>query len=378
MKIHKIHIVNLRNHADNLIELSPSTNIIHGLNGSGKTTILESVALASHSKSFQPTDDKNLIRWAENRYFVNVFADYDMDIAYEISINYNRGSRKQINSSKGENLYPKDIIGEMPIVILTPDYKAITFGSPQDRRQFIDTVLSQASKYYVDAILKQKKYLKHRNAILGQFAREHRIDEKLLATATDFFISYSSDVIYKRFQFINEFIPFFKQSYAEITDSAELVELRYKPDNIEFSPSAKIEKSEITEQLVKASKNLYQNELRRGTTLFGPQKDDIDIFINQGLAKDAASQGQHKSLLISLKFAEFEFLKTVVRETPIILLDDIFSELDAARSQKVLELLLTKNAQTLITVTEPDKFLNWQKDKSNFKIISLSEGRIVT
>ena len=182
----------------------------------------------------------------------------------------------------------------------------------------------------------------------------------------------------KRFQFINEFIPFFKQSYSEITDSAELVDLRYKPDNIEFSQLAKIEKSEITEQLVRASKNLYQNELRRGTTLFGPQKDDIDIFINQGLAKDAASQGQHKSLLISLKFAEFEFLKTVVRETPIILLDDIFSELDAARSQKVLELLLTKNAQTLITVTEPDKFLNWQKDKSNFKIISLSEGRIVT
>ncbi|MBE2188307.1 MAG: DNA replication and repair protein RecF [Desulfobulbaceae bacterium] len=378
MKIHKIHIVNLRNHADNLIELSPLTNIIHGSNGSGKTTILESVALASHSKSFQPTDDKNLIRWDENRYFVNVFADYDLEVPYEISINYNRGSRKQINSSKGENLFPKDIIGEMPIVILTPDYKAITFGSPQDRRQFIDTVLSQASKYYVDAILKQKKYLKHRNAILGQFAREHKIDEKLLATATDFFISYSSDVIYKRFQFIKEFIPFFKQSYAEITDSVEIVDLQYKPDNIAFSQFAKIEKSEITEQLVKASKNLYQNELRRGTTLFGPQKDDIDIFINQGLAKDAASQGQHKSLLISLKFAEFEFLKTVVRETPIILLDDIFSELDAVRSQKVLELLLTKNAQTLITVTEPDKFIKLQNDKTNFKIISLSEGRIVS
>lgn len=377
MKIKKIHIINLRNHADNYIELSPHTNIIHGPNGSGKTTILESVALASHSKSFQPTEDKNLIRWDSERYFVHIMADYDLDVPYEISINYNRGSRKQINSSKGDNLLPKDLIGEMPIVILTPDYKAITFGSPQDRRQFIDTVLSQASRYYVDAIIKQKKYLKHRNALLSNYAREQKIDQKLLSTATEFFISFSCDVIFKRFQFIREFMPFFEKSYELIANSDEFVELKYQPDNINFKIDDKIEKSEIMEQLHFASKKLYHNELRRGTTLFGPQRDDFDIYVNKGLAKDAASQGQHKSLLIALKFAEFEFLKTVVRETPIILLDDIFSELDVNRAQKVLELLMTKNAQTLITVTEPDKFMKLDLSTTDLKVISVKDGKIL-
>lgn len=376
MKVKQLHIVNLRNHTDTKIGFSDSTNIIYGLNGSGKTTILEAIAIAAHSKSFQPTEDKNLIKYNQDHYFVEVNAEYDLLAQYKVSVLYKRGQRKQMSSSLGQNLLPKQLIGEMPIVILTPDYKSITFGSPQDRRQFLDTVLSQSSKTYLDAIFKQKKYLKHRNALLSQFAKEGTLDKNLLASVTDFFIKFSAEVVFKRNRFLSEFVDHLRTSYNMISESSESIEIIYKPDSLQVLDVLSNNKIRIEEELKSISSQVYQNELKRGTSLFGPQKDEIDMFINGGLVKEVASQGQHKSLLISLKFAEFEYLKSKSREIPIILLDDIFSELDSNRAFHVLNLLTEKKAQTFITITEPERFMNFKSDSNVFNYVKISDGKI--
>ncbi len=376
MKVKQLHIVNLRNHSDTKIDFCDSTNIIYGLNGSGKTTIMEAIAIGAHSKSFQPTEDKNLIKYNHDHYFVDVKAEYDLLAPYKVSVLYKRGQRKQISSSLGQNLLPKELIGEMPIVILTPDFKSITFGSPQDRRQFLDTVLSQSSKAYLDAILKQKKYLKHRNALLSQYAKDGTLDKNLLASVTEFFVKFSSEVIFRRNRFLTEFVDYLQLSYNMISGSTETVEIAYKPDPLDNPVELLKDPTSIAEVLKDIATQIYHNELKRGTSLFGPQKDDIDMFINGGLAKEVASQGQHKSLLISLKFAEFEFLKSKSREVPIILLDDIFSELDSNRALHVLDIISEKKAQTFVTVTEPDRFLNFKSDSNVFNLIKISDGKL--
>jgi DNA replication and repair protein RecF len=378
MFVEKIKIQNFRNHIDSEVELSPMINVISGNNGSGKTSILETLSILSLSKSFLPTSDVNLISYGCGFYNLASFAISDLEINYKISLRYNGSGRKIINSTFGDNLLPKDIIGEMPVVILSPDYKTITFGSPADRRQFIDSVLSQSTKIYVDNALKLKKYLKQRNAILSAYIKDGRLDHKLLDTITELFIFTGADVIQRRSKFINEFKPFFKESFKKISQALEVVELNYNPDGFERNFFTKnISRNDVIERYKELAANLRNQELRRGTTLFGPQKDDFEILINGGLAKEAASQGQHKTLLISIKLAEYEFLKNIRNETPVFMLDDIFSELDDERSYNVTGLIASLQCQSIITVTNPEKFRQYIDLKDKINLIRVTNGEIV-
>lgn len=348
-------------------------NVFHGLNGSGKTSILESISVCSFSKTFLPVSDQSLVRFGENTYNIRLSATNDLNVPYKISINYTRGSKKQIKSSLGDNLLPKDIIGEIPLVILSPDYKSITFGSPQDRRDFIDRLLCQAGKIYFEELAKTKRILKQRNNILTNYKLNRQIDLTLFDVWTNEFINAATEVAIRRFLFLKDFQPIFKSKYSFISDSDEKVGLEYVPDSIKInSQTTKISKEEILNYYKQAFNSLKEEELRRGTTLFGPQKDDIRITINGATAKEVASQGQHKSLLISLKFAEFNFLLEKRAETPIILLDDIFSELDNARIEKVFLLLKELNAQSFITITNADflKELLLDQKISNFYFVN--------
>jgi DNA replication and repair protein RecF len=353
-------------------------NVISGKNGAGKTSILEALSILSLSKSFQPTSDVNLICYGTGFYNLASFAKSDLEINYKISLRYNGSGRKIINSTFGDNLLPKEIIGEMPVVILSPDYKVITFGTPADRRQFIDSVLSQSTKIYVDDALKLKKYLKQRNAILSAYIKDGRLDNKLFETITELFIFTGADVIQRRSKFINEFKPFFKDSFKKISQELEEVELNYNPDGFDRNFFNKnITRNDVIERYKVLASNLRNQELRRGTTLFGPQKDDFEILINGGLAREAASQGQHKTLLISIKLAEYEFLKNIRNETPIFMLDDIYSELDDERSYNVTGLIASLKCQSLITVTNHEKFRQYSDLKDKINLISVFKGEIV-
>jgi DNA replication and repair protein RecF len=379
MIVEKIKIQNFRNHIDSEIELSPMINVISGKNGAGKTSILEALSILSLSKSFLPTSDSNLINYDGSFYNLASFAKSDLELNYKISLRFNGSGRKIINSTFGDNLLPKDIIGEMPVVILSPDYKVITFGTPADRRQFIDSVLSQSTKIYVEDALKLKKYLKQRNAILSSYIKEGKIDFKLLDIITELFILTGADVIQRRSKFINEFKPFFKKSFKKITQEFEEVELNYNPDGFERNFFIKyINRNDVIERYKELAVNLKNQELRRGTTLFGPQKDDFDILINGGLAREAASQGQHKTLLISIKLAEYDFLKNIRNETPIFMLDDIYSELDDERSYNVTGLIASLQCQSLITVTNTEKFRTYSDFKDKLNLISVIKGEIVS
>ncbi len=373
MYIKSLKLSNVRNHTETSAHFSPGLNIIYGLNGVGKTSLLEAISLCSLSKSFLAVPDAALINKFKDFLFVRCEAENSLGIEYFVKVQYQKGQKKVFSNSYGDNQLPKNIIGEMPVVILSPDYKTLTFGAPEDRRQFLNTILSQSSKKYIDSVLKNKKYLKQRNKILADRKQNIKIDMNLLQILTDMFISSSAEIVIARDNFIKEFEVYFSNVYKEISAGKESVELKYSPYGLS---DTQLEKDSIIQKYNEIFLDNIDEELRRGTSSFGPQKDELKIFINDGLSKQYASQGQHKSLLISLKFAEFFFLKEVKKETPIVLLDDIFSELDSERSEKVLDYIRTNKAQTFITVTNADYINKYVKPSDNCFYFHVDSGTI--
>ncbi|MFH1051878.1 MAG: AAA family ATPase, partial [bacterium] len=205
MKISGITIENVRNHLGTSIDLDFGLNVFYGLNGAGKTSILEAVSICGFSKSFLPVLDSSLINTGNNSYSVMAKAVSDNDIPYKISVTYEKSKRKRISSTIGDNLLAKDIIGEMPMVILSPDYKSITFGSPEHRRSFVDRLLSQASKIYIEDLMNYKRALKQRNSLLSDFASGRKFELSHLKPWTELLIKTGSDIMLKRLAFLDEF-----------------------------------------------------------------------------------------------------------------------------------------------------------------------------
>ncbi len=377
MKIKKVLINNLRNHKRTEIGFGKNLIVFYGNNGAGKTTLLESIALCSFTKSFVGVSDSSLIANGENLYKVSLEALNDLDVPYKVAVYYEKGKKKQINSTLGDNLLPKDIIGEIPIVILSPDNKNITYGSPESRRQFVDKLLSQASKIYIDELINFRKALKQRNRLLYRAKLEHTLNYDMLEPWTDILIKSSVEIIHRRFKFIEEFIGEFKKYYSDVSFNKENVDLEYIPNGFKEKINNKtFTKTFINSRLRENFYNHQDDEFRRGVTLFGPQKDEFKISINNGLAKDYASQGQHKSLLISIKLAEFEFLKEKRKETPIVLFDDIFSELDDERMLSVFNLIIKNSAQSFITITEIEKINRIIENINDFAFYKIENGKV--
>jgi len=376
MKISSLRINDVRNHRNTEIDLNEGLNVFYGLNGAGKTTVLESIAICGFSKSFLPVPDSSLINSSRESYSISARALNDIGIPYRISVLFERGKRKRISSTFGDNLLAKDIIGEMPVVILSPDFKAITFGSPDFRRQFTDRLLSQASKIYIEELYNYRRALRQRNSLLSSSKIEKPFDFSQITPWTDVLIKSGAEIILRIIKFVEEFKRLFSKIYKSVSNGKENVRLEYVPNGFEEEKKVEIEYSFFVDKL----KNLFdvhrEDEYRRGVTLFGPQKDDLKIFINGGVAREFASQGQHKSLLISLKLAEFDFLKDKKQETPVVLLDDIFSELDEERIKIVFDLVWKNSAQTFITVANPEGIRQIVSDSSKCGFFKVKDGLV--
>lgn len=374
MIIEKIIIKNLRNHSYTEGSFYSGNNFIFGENGAGKTTILEAISLAALSKSFVQNADQSLIKNGEQGYSIAINSRSDSGSAYMINIIYEPGKRKKIKNTFGDNLLPKDIIGIIPCVVLSPDDKSITGGAPSERRSFVDRIISQLSKKYLEDLIHLKNVLKQRNSVLSNYHESPNDD--LLDLWTDKLINIARDIIFKRASFTVDFADYFTKEYELVAENKETAEFAYLPDsNDKIYVRDSLSKEEISNLLKKRLDKLYKIEKIRGISLFGPQKDDFSIRINGGTAKEYASQGQHKSLLVSLKFAEYKYLKNLKNENPVILLDDIFSELDEHRALNVFKIIEQLNAQSFVTITELERIKPLHALK-RFKTLEINEGTI--
>ena len=275
-----------------------------------------------------------------------------------------------------DNMRPKDLIGSLPIIILSPDYKEITAGSPENRRRFVNTTISQISNNYLSDLFSYRKILKQRNSLLQKYKKEKYLNQDEFNIWTNKLIEYGTKIVNKRVEFITQFEPYFSKNYDIVSDRKEKVQIIYKPYGFDDLNYKELDKEMIFEKLNKLSLEKRKGELTRFTTLFGPQKDEIELLINNFLVKDTASQGQHKTVLISLKLAEFDYMKEVLNETPVVLLDDIFSELDSKRTELVIKRILNNLAQAFITITEDDKIKNIMQPSEECFYFYVNNGEV--
>lgn len=362
MRAESLRFQNVRNHSETSIEgFAERINVLHGPNGAGKTSILESLSLATLTKSFTSSSDAVLIRNGALALHVDAQFRSDVNVPHHVKAEITSGPpvKKTLISNNEKLRSASELIGRAPVVVLTPDDKIITSGAPSERRRFLNMVLSQASHAYLKSEIEFKRALKQRNAILHDAKLARRslsAIAPLLEPWTQMLIHHGSQIMRRRANFVKEFRPYLLESYRLVSNSREMPELTYLPLGLENSDFYTQE--EFAALLQTELDAVQIDEIRRGTSLVGPHRDDIQLFINPGLeAKHYASQGQHKTLLVSMKLAEFNYLREAAAETPILLLDDVFSELDKQRAAELLKLIEEGEfGQSFITSTDSQVF----------------------
>lgn len=363
MIIRSVTLENIRNHASTELECAPDVNVLSGQNGSGKTSVLEAISFCAIAKSFVPVPDQAVINHGQQTCIARVHATRDVDVPYAVSVAVRAGVRKRITNSHQSSCTPRDIIGELPIVALSPDHKSITFGGPAERRAFLNGVMAQSSRRFAELLFEHRRLYKQRNAVLHMIASGNAAHHEL-DIWTEKFIDVSAEIVERRAEFLREFTPRIEHVYAKISAQRESIGMLYEPDVQTANGQCEFTAADVARSYTEFAQTVRQREIMRETTMFGPQKDELVLTINGGLVRETASQGQHKSLLIALKIAECEVLHEHCNERPIVLLDDVFSELDASRSARVLEEIIEMGMQCFVTTTNGQDVLEVMQSKS--------------
>ncbi|MFA6457114.1 MAG: DNA replication/repair protein RecF [Bacteroidota bacterium] len=367
MKISNAHLRSFRNHNETAFEFGARVNVLLGENGQGKTNALEALSFLCLTKSFYASADATVMQQQQSFFEIKSTLESDEGKLFQVRVTYDEGKKEKkftINGAEVEKF--STVIGMFPVVILSPENSAITFGSPADRRKFIDLVISQSSKSYVEDSMEYRRIVRQRNAILSD--QQGREESGALAPWNEMLVKYGSRIIDKRNRFLNEFAPFIARTYLDIVDERETPKIEYAP-SINIAAGATLE--EISAAMETKLLKKKKDEQRFQTTLVGPHRDEIIFSLNGMSLKHFASQGQHKTFLVALKVAEFFFLKERCNETPVFLLDDVFSELDEYRSKKLLS-VAESLGQIFITTTSEKMFggVEWNSERKKFFIKS--------
>ncbi len=342
MILKKISILNYKNFDTKTFQFDSKINCFVGPNGVGKTNILDAIYHLSFGKSyFNPIATQNI---KHNEDFFVVDGLYEINEREEkIIVSLKKGQKKIIKRNGKAYERFSNHIGLLPLVIISPtDRDLITEGS-ETRRKFIDGIISQNDKTYLQNLIKYNKVLAQRNALLKYFALNSTFNSDTLDIYNEQLNKLGHLIFNKRDTFLKEFVPIFKAQYKIISNNNETVNLVYKSD---------LFKTELNKLL---DNNLNKDRALQYTSV-GIHKDDLSFEIDQYSIKKFGSQGQQKSFLIALKLAQFDFIKAQSGINPILLLDDIFDKLDAQRVSQIITLVDDENfGQIFISDTHPER-----------------------
>jgi DNA replication and repair protein RecF len=354
LKLQRLVLETFRNHQQTTVDCSSGVNLFLGDNGEGKTNMLEGISYLCLSKSFYAANDTVVMNVERNGFAVTGSFLSDGNIFYEAKVTFDKQQNQKIitvNKKKIEKA--SSLIGTFPVVILSPEQSSITNGSPSDRRRFVDFVVSQSSRTYLECLIDYRRIVKQRNKILSEMQFSHKENNTALEPWNENLVRVGTVLIKKRMEFVKDFQSLVINSYVTLAGTAEQPDISYLPsfDCIADSREA------IQTIFHQALQDYFQEERRIGYSLVGPHRDEFVFQINKLDVRNFASQGQHKTFLVALKMAEFFYLKERCNETPILLLDDVLSEMDGYRSQRLLE-AVTELGQVFITSTD-ERALNW-------------------
>ncbi len=359
MIIKKISIKNFRNYDSLNLVFSKKINIIYGENGVGKTNLLESIYLLAMTKSHRSFLDNNLIK--ENKLFSNVKGDFEINnISYKFEINLSE-NKKIIKKDNNEIKKLSDYLSNINIIIFYPDDLQIIKGSPIERRNYIDLELSQIFNNYIEILTKYNKILKMRNNYLKNSIK---FDKNYFDIITEHLIDYALILTKLRKKFINKINEKCEKIYKNLTGL----------DNFSIKYISNYGEKTTKEELKEMYKEIENQELKYNVTLLGPQKDDLEFYIGDKNIKLYGSQGQQRMAVLALKLSELEIIKEIKNYPPILLLDDVLSELDIEKRNKLLS-YIKNNCQVIITTTDLKNIDENILNKS--KKIHINNGKII-
>lgn len=355
MFIKKLSLQGFRNYQELEINLDKGINIFYGDNAQGKTNILESIYLCATARSHRTHKEKEIIMWGEDHAHVKLEVQKKY-VEDTIDFHLLQGSKSVlINRLPIAKL--GELFGCLNIVMFSPEDLQLVKNSPKERRRFLDIELCQIDKLYYHALKQYHKVLKQRNLALKSFSK-HK-DYGMIDVWDMQLEEYATTIIEKRIQFIKELNDFANQIHADISNHKESLEILYDP-------------STSSEEFRQRMQKNREKDILYQTTSVGPHRDDLKFLVNDINVKTYGSQGQQRTVVLSMKLAELKIMKKYIGEEPVLLLDDVLSELDENRQKDLFK--YTHNIQTLITCTGIEQSV-WNTQKIG-KLYHVTKGKI--
>ena len=347
MIIESLELKNYRNYKELHINFDPGTNVLYGDNAQGKTNILESVYVCATTKSHRGSKDREIIEFGEEESHIKMNIRKD-DVPYRIDMHLKKNKTKGVAINGIAIHKASELFGVVNVVFFSPEDLNLIKNGPAERRRFVDLELCQLNRLYVHSLVQYNKIILQRNKLLKEIAFRPEYEEML--------DSYGRELIHYRNDFIDQMNGIIRDIHFNLSGGKEELEIRYEPNT----------EADVLEKVLKKSR---MQDLRQKTTLTGPHRDDISFYVNNIDIRKFGSQGQQRTAALSLKLAEIELVKKIVKDYPILLLDDVLSELDSGRQEHLLSGI--SHIQTVITCTGLDDFIShcFQIDKT-FKVVN--------
>lgn len=357
MIIESIELQNYRNYEKLHMDFSPGTNILYGDNAQGKTNILEAVYVCCTTKSHRGSKDKEIIRFSQDESHIKLNVR-KQDVPYRIDMHLKKNKTKGVAVNGVPIRKASELFGIVNVVFFSPEDLNIIKNGPAERRRFIDLELCQLNKLYVHALVNYNKVIVQRNKLLKELAFRPEYEGTLDVWDMQM-VQYGCQVIELRQEFIRQLNEMIAGIHNQLSGAKESLEIFYEP-NVSI------------DSFEKALRKNRESDIRLKTTGIGPHRDDISFIVNGIDIRKFGSQGQQRTAALSLKLAEIELVKYLVKDYPILLLDDVLSELDGSRQEHLLAGI--NHIQTMITCTGLEDFIShrFQIDK----IYKVVEGTV--
>lgn len=353
MILNTLRLKDFRAHSESEIHFGERMNLVCGANGIGKTNVLESIHYLSLTKSFLTSTDQTLL--SHEAPFFELLGEFTGEHRKQLTVRAafvpGEGKKFFVNGSPVER--KADHIGTIPTVLLCPQDYTLTAGGPGERRRFINNIISQSSSSYLDDLIRYRRTLKQRNEVLYRMKRSNLSGaEETLESWTIELVEIGSRIISARLNFCGVFSGLLTKAHEMLGDVVERPSFEYRPISDTISTT---DLADIRDAFTAAIRKEKHRERQRGVTTVGPHRDEITFFLDDLEVRRFASQGQHRTFGMALKLAQFQYLRNETDETPIMLLDDVFDNLDRQRIQLFIGILQEQGmGQLIITAAQKE------------------------
>ncbi|MDX8363536.1 DNA replication/repair protein RecF [Cytobacillus sp. IB215665] len=365
MYIEELALKNYRNYKSVQVTFENKVNVILGENAQGKTNVMEAIFVLAMVKSHRTSNDKDLIRWDEEYAKIEGRIHKNNGILPLQLVISKKGKKAKYNHIEQQKL--SQYVGNMNIVMFAPEDLHLVKGSPQVRRRFINMEIGQVSPLYLHDLNQYQKILQQRNHYLKKLQINRSKSDPMLDVLTEQLVEAAAKILIKRYEFLELLQKWAEPIHRGISRGLESLQIDYKP-SVDVSEDVSLSKmvKSLTEKFVK----IKEKEIERGMTLAGPHRDDLTFYVNGKDVQTFGSQGQQRTTALSLKLAEIELIYAETGEYPILLLDDVLSELDDYRQSHLLNTIKGK-VQTFVTTTSVDGLDHSTLDEaSTYQVVS--------